>query len=72
MSSPPVPTWDNVQFGGRFQASLDWAQGVDLGLTYYRGINAMPANSFSFGAADAQSMTVVPTSTPGQFMAVYD
>ena len=51
VNSPPAATWDNVQFGGRFQASLDWLQGVDVGLTYYRGFNTLPANSFSFGGA---------------------
>jgi hypothetical protein len=70
-SSPPT-TWDNVQFGGRFQASLDWFQGVDVGLTYYRGFNTLPANSFSFASVNFQTITVLPTGTPGQFMAVYD
>jgi len=72
VNSPPAATWDNVQFGGRFQASLDWLQGVDVGVTYYRGFNTLPANSFSFGGADSQTITLLPTGTPGQFIAVYD
>jgi hypothetical protein len=72
VNSPPGATWDNVQFGGRFQASLGWLQGVDVGLTYYRGFNTLPANSFSFGGANSQTVTLAPTATPGQFIAVYD
>ena len=72
VNSTPAPTWDNIQFGGRFQASLDWFQGVDVGLTYYRGFNALPANAFSFGSVNPQTVTVTPTATPGQFTAVYD
>ena len=55
VSSPPVPTWDNVQFGGRFQASLDWLQGVDVGLTCYRGFTTLPSTSFSFEGVDSQT-----------------
>jgi len=72
LNSPPAPSWDNVQFGGRFQASLDWFQGVDVGLTYYRGVNTLPANAFSFGSVNSQTVTLTPTATPGQFIAVYD
>ncbi|MGA2642146.1 MAG: DUF1302 family protein [Spirochaetia bacterium] len=72
VNSPPAPTWDNVQFGGRFQASLDWLQGVDVGLTYYRGFNTLPANAFSFGSVNSQTVTLLPTATPGQFIVVYD
>lgn len=72
VNSPPAPSWDNVQFGGRFQASLDWFQGVDVGLTYYRGFNTLPANAFSFGSVNSQTVTLTPTATPGQFIAVYD
>jgi hypothetical protein len=71
VNSPPAAAWDNVQFGGRFQASLDWLQGVDFGLTCYRGFTTLPANTFSFGGANAQTVTVVPTAVPGQFTAVY-
>ena len=72
VQTPPAATWDNVQFGGRFQASLDWLQGVDVGLTCYRGLNTLPANSFSFGGANSQTVTLTPTATPGQFTAVYN
>lgn len=71
VNNPPAATWDNVQFGARFQASFDWLQGVDVGLTCYRGFNSLPANSFSVGGADPQTATLVPTSTPGQFVATY-
>ena len=72
VNSPPAPSWDNVQFGGRFQASLDWLQGIDVGLTYYRGFNSLPANAFSFASVNSQTFTLTPTATPGQFIAVYD
>jgi hypothetical protein len=65
----PSATWDNVQFGGRLQASADWQQGFDAGLTYYRGINRSPRNSFEIGAPIMQTTTLTPTGTPGEFAA---
>ncbi len=59
----PSATWNSAQFGGRFQASLDWQQGVDFGLTYYRGFNTTPRNSFAIDGAIEQ--TAVLTG-PGQ------
>jgi hypothetical protein len=50
----PEATWENAQYGGRFQATLGVFQGFDLGLTYFRGIDTIP------------TMSVIPTLTgPG-------
>ncbi len=69
VSETPSAVWDNTQFGGRFQASLDWQQGVDFGLTYYRGFNTSPRNSFTLDGAIEQTTVLTPTGAPGQFTA---
>lgn len=52
----PATAWDNAAAGARAALSLDLFQGVDLGLTVYRGRSAIPQVTRNF----------VATGTPGQ------
>jgi hypothetical protein len=56
-ATSPKAAWGNLQFGGRFQATLGWFQGFDLGLTYYRGLGATPT----------ASVVMTPTGVPGHY-----
>jgi hypothetical protein len=38
----PNLTWDNVGYGGHAKASFELLQGLDLGLTFYRGRSSSP------------------------------
>ena len=69
VTDAPSATWDNLQFGGRFQASVDWQQGADFGFTCYRGFNTSPRNSFALDGAIEQDTTLTPTGAPGEFTA---
>ena len=56
----PERSWDNAQFGGRFQATLDWLQGFDLGLTFFRSRLSVPTPTLS----------LLPTGTAGHYEAI--
>jgi hypothetical protein len=38
----PDFSWDNVGFGGHAKVSLELLQGLDIGLTYFRGVSSTP------------------------------
>jgi hypothetical protein len=57
ITESPRASWDNLQFGGRLQATLDWFQGFDIGLTYFRGRDTIPT----------ASVAMAPTATPGHY-----
>lgn len=50
LNNTPAPSWDNFQYGGRFQMTQDWSQGFDAGVTYFHGVKTSPTGTVAFGS----------------------
>lgn len=54
----PAASWENTRFAGRLALTFDLSQGLDLGLSYYRGFATTPSPSFALGTPGATSFPV--------------
>jgi hypothetical protein len=50
------PSWENLAYGGHLKASLDILQGLDLGLTAYRGRSYSPSSTIDYTGSSGPSI----------------
>ena len=51
-------SWDNVAYGGHAKLSLDFLQGLDLGITAYRGRSYTPTATVNFSGSTPASISL--------------